>query len=187
MTSNRLMAFVAVAKYRNITKAAQELRVTQPSISKHLKVLEKQYQVRLIEKKAGQILLTDEGTIFLRHASAVLSLLEQLDSELGTSRSKQRLEPLKIGGTYGASTRLLPSLVARFKKQHPEIPIALRSGSSKTLEKLLLNSEVEIALVHMKPASSRLCTEPFREEKLIMFVGSESSPGWKKGRQCSRP
>jgi DNA-binding transcriptional LysR family regulator len=164
------MAFVTVAKYRNITKAAQELRVTQPSISKHLKALEKQYQVRLIEKEAGKMALTDEGTVFLHYASAVLSLLEQLDSKFGTFRSKQRVEPLKVGGSYGASTRLLPSLVARFKKQHPEIPIALRSGSSKTLEKMLLNSEAEIALVHMKPVNSCLCAEPFREEKLIMFV-----------------
>jgi DNA-binding transcriptional LysR family regulator len=46
------MAFVRVAKYRNITKAAQELNVTQPSISKHLKALEKQYQVKLIQKEA---------------------------------------------------------------------------------------------------------------------------------------
>ena len=170
LTSNRLMAFVAVAKYRNITKAAQELRVTQPSISKHLKALEKHYQVKLIEKESGKIELTDEGGVFLHYATAVLSLLEQVDSEFGTLRAKQKVEPLKVGGSYGASTRLLPSLVARFKKQHPEIPIALRSGSSKTLEKMLLNSETEIALLNMKPANSHLCAEPFREEKLVMFV-----------------
>ena len=63
MTSNRLMAFVTVAKYRNITKAAQELKVTQPSISKHLKALEKQYHVRLIQKEARQIALTEEGAV----------------------------------------------------------------------------------------------------------------------------
>jgi DNA-binding transcriptional LysR family regulator len=60
--------------------------------------------------------LTEEGAVLLRYANAVLSLLEQVDSEFGTLRSKQIVEPLKIGGSYGASTRLLPSLVARFKK-----------------------------------------------------------------------
>ena len=120
----------------------------------------------------------------LRYASAVLTLLEQADSEFGTLRSKQSVEPLKIGGSYGASTRLLPALVARFKKQHPEIPIALRSGSSKTLEKMLLNSETEIALVHMKPANSQLCAEPFRKETLIVFV-ARSHPLARKKKSAS--
>src|SRR4030095_3843874 len=98
VTSTRLNAFVAVAKYRNITKAAQELRMTQPSISKHLKALEKHYQVKLTKKEGGKIELTDEGDVFLRYATSVLSLLEQVDSELGNFRSRQKVEPLKIGG-----------------------------------------------------------------------------------------
>ena len=180
MTSNRLKAFVAVAKHLNITKAAQELRVTQPSISKHLKTLERDYRVRLIKKEAGRIELTDEGRVFLRYASAVLSLLDQLDCEFGTFRTNQKVESLKVGGSDGASILLLPSLVARFKKQHPEIPIALRAGSSKTLERMLLSSEAEIGLLNMKPAHSRLCAEPFREEKLIMFVARNHPLAGKK-------
>lgn len=180
LNSNRLMAFVAVAKHQNITKAAHELRVTQPSVSKHLKALEKDYRVKLIEKDAGKIQLTNEGRVFLRYASSVLSLLEQLDYEFGILQSKHTAETLKVGGSHGSSTLLLPLLVAQFKKLHPDIPIALRTGSSKTLEKMLLNAEVEIALLHMEPVRANLCAEFFREEKLIVFVARSHPLATKK-------
>lgn len=180
LTSNRLMAFVAVAKHRNITKAAQELRITQPSVSKHLKALEENYRVRLIEKEAGKIELTNEGRVFLRYANDVLSLLEQLDYQFGILQTKHRAETLKVGGSHGSSTLLLPSLVAQFKQLHPEIPIALRTGSSKTLEKMLLNAEVEIALLHMESARANLCAEFFRKENLIVFVARNHPLATKK-------
>jgi DNA-binding transcriptional LysR family regulator len=164
------MAFVAVAKHRNITKAAQELRVTQPSISKHLKALEEHYKVRLIDKNNRELALTEAGRVLLRYARAVLSLLAKLDQEFGNFRAKRTPEQLRVGGSYGASNLLLPSLLARFKKQHPEIQIALRTASSKNLEKMLLRSEVEIALLHTRAARANLCVEPFREEELIVFV-----------------
>jgi DNA-binding transcriptional LysR family regulator len=164
------MAFVAVAKHRNITKAAQELRVTQPSVSKHIKVLEKDYRVKLFEREAGRIELTNEGTLFLRYAKDILFLIEKLDREFGIVQSKRKVETLKVGGSHGSSTFIIPSLVAKFKQLHPEIPIALRTGSSKTLEKMLLNGEIEVALLHMKPDSANLSSEFFREETLIIFV-----------------
>ena len=170
MTSNRLAAFAAVAKHRNITKAAQELRVSQPSVTKHIKALEKQYQVELIDRQSANLELTSEGRLLLRYANDILSLLKQLDHELGILQREQKVDTLRVGASHGASTLLLPSLVARFKQLHPEIPIALRIGSSKMLEKMLMRGHVEIALVHIEPDRPNICAEFFREERLIAFV-----------------
>src|ERR671919_1595268 len=78
----QLMAFQAVANSGSITKAAQLLHVSQPSISKHVKNLERDCGVKLFEKNAGAAELTDEGSSLLRHVNAITGHLEEAKKEL---------------------------------------------------------------------------------------------------------
>jgi DNA-binding transcriptional LysR family regulator len=77
---------------------------------------------------------------------------------------------LKIGGTFGPSTLLLPSLAVRFKKTHSEIEIELRTRNVQRLEQLLLNGHVEIAVSTHRPHHPELAWEPFRRERMVLFV-----------------
>jgi LysR family transcriptional regulator, transcriptional activator of the cysJI operon len=170
MNFAQLMAFEAVAKNCSITKAAQLLRVTQPSVSKHLKNLEQTYRVALFERNAGAMELTEEGRIFLRRVSGILLHLEKLKEELSPAANLVKSEPLKVAGSYAASALLLPSVLASFKRKHRETPIILRTGSTKNVKSMLLNSEVEIALLNQSAGNPNLAAEAFREERLVMFA-----------------
>ena len=76
MNFAQLMAFEAVAKNGTITKAAQLLRVSQPSVSKHLKNLEETYRVALFERNGGVMELTEEGVFFCDTLAAFFSTLK---------------------------------------------------------------------------------------------------------------
>jgi DNA-binding transcriptional LysR family regulator len=168
----QLTAFAAVAETRSITKAAQALRVSQPSVSKHLKNLEAHYRVKFFERDGGVLELTEDGRTFQRRVSSILSQLAELEREFSRSADTGVSEPLKVAGSYAASALLLPSVLAAFQKTHLNVRIILRTGSTNNVKAMLLNSEVEIALLNEKPVNPQLAGDVFREEKLVVFAAS---------------
>jgi DNA-binding transcriptional LysR family regulator len=170
LSFTQLTAFAAVAKSGSITKAAQALRVSQPSVSKHLKNLETHYRVKFFERDGGFMELTEDGRLFERRVSAVLSQLDELEREFRRAAEATLSEPLKVAGSYAASALLLPSVLAEFQKRHRNVRMVLRTGSTNHVKTMLLNSEVEIALLNEKPANSQLAGDMFREEKLVVFA-----------------
>jgi DNA-binding transcriptional LysR family regulator len=176
----QLTTFAAVAKAHSITKAAQALRVSQPSVSKHLKNLESHYRVKFFERDGGALELTEEGRRFQRRVNAVLSRLEELEREFSQTGSATPSEPLKVAGSYAASALLLPSVLAAFQKTHPNVRMILRTGSTNNVKAMLLNSEVEIALLNEKPANPQLAGDVFREEKLVVFAAPSHPLATKK-------
>jgi DNA-binding transcriptional LysR family regulator len=169
LSVTQLNTFATVATTRSITKAAQALRVSQPSVSKHIQNLERHFGVRLFERDGGALELTDQGRLFQKRVAVILSQIEQLERELRPAAKAANSEPLEVAGSYAASASVLPSVLARFQKTHPDVRIILRTGSTSNVKTMLLNSEVEIAVLNEIPADSRLAAEKFREQKLVVF------------------
>jgi DNA-binding transcriptional LysR family regulator len=87
ITLKQLTAFIAAAKHRSISRAGEELRISQPAVSKHMRLLEKNCHVRLYYKKnSGGIELTDEGRDVLIHAREIVDGIERLKREFGRRR-----------------------------------------------------------------------------------------------------
>ncbi len=170
MNFAQLKAFQAVANNGSITGAAHMLHVSQPSVSKHLKNLEEDYGVKLFERNAGAVELTDAGSSLLRHANAILVHLDEARKELKAPKSLKISGPLKIAGSYAASALVLPSLLVNFKNKHRDSSIILRTGTTREVKSMLLNSTVEIALLNELPVNPEFASEPFRKEKLVVFA-----------------
>ena len=170
MNFAQLKAFQAVANNGSITRAAQLLHVSQPAVSKNLKKLEEDYGVKLFERNAGAAELTDAGSFLLRHANAIFVHLDEASKELKSPKSSKKSDPLRIAGSYAASALLLPSLLVNFKNTHRDASIILRTGTTREVKSMLLNSTVEIALLNELPVNPELASEPFRKEKLVVFA-----------------
>ena len=172
MKFNQFTFFAAIAKHGNLTKASQELNVSQPSISQQLRLLERDYGVKLYRRSGKGIELTDAGRLFLSRVAPILKQVAQIKSIFPKREVRAEAGRLKIGGTFGPSTLLLPALAARIKKSHPEIEIELRTTSVDQLEQLLLNGHVEIAVSTHLTHHPELAWEPFRRERMVLFVSS---------------
>jgi len=158
------MAFQAVANSGSITKAAQLLHVSQPSISKHVKNLERDCGVKLFERNAGAAELTDAGSSLLRHVDAILVHLEEAKKELRSPKNLPKSDPLKVAGSYAASALLLPSLLVNFKSKHRDTSIILRSGTTREVKskrkacrvcRTESSARQEEKVNHIRPSSSR--------------------------------
>ena len=170
MNLAQLIAFQAVANNGSITKAAQLLHVSQPAVSKHLKKLEREYGVKLFERNAGTAELTDAGSSLLRHVNAILVHLDDAKKELKSPKDLIKSDSLKVAGSYAASALLLPSLLVNFKSKHRDTAIILRTGTTREVKTMLLNSTVELALLNEFPVNPAFTSEPFRKEKLVVFA-----------------
>jgi DNA-binding transcriptional LysR family regulator len=173
VTFTQFTAFAAVAKHLNVTKAAHTLHISQPSLSKHLKALEENFKLRLFTRHAKGIKLTDEGNEFFRDIEPILAQIEKINHRYLNGSAKKPSGPLRVGGTYGPASRILPSLLGVFRKTHPEVDVTLWSNSGSIIRQQILHGELEIAVCASPSPSSMLYVEPYVPLKLVAFAAKD--------------
>ena len=181
MTFTQFTAFAAVAKHLNVTKAANMLHVSQPSLSKHLKALEENFKLRYFTRHAKGIKLTDDGCEFFRDIEPILAQLDKINHRYLNGSAQKPSGPLRVGGTYGPASRILPSLLTVFKKTHPKVDVTLRANSGGIIHQQILHGDLEIAVCSRAPSpSSMLYSEPYVPMKLVAFVARNDPIARKK-------
>ena len=170
MTLLQFAALEVVARHLNITKAAQELRISQPGLSKQLKCLEEYYKTTLFIRTPKGIELTAEALELLNYVRPILTRLRIIQKRFPKRAILQPSAPLRIGGTYGLSSTILPVVLQLYKKHHPDTEIILRSNAGNTLEQMLLKGNVEIVVTSILPRSPLLAAEPCMPLKLVAFA-----------------
>src|SRR5262249_4470186 len=107
--------------------------------------------------------------------------LEKINQRYSNGSAQKRSGPLMVGGTYGPASRILPSLLAVFRKAHPNVEVNLRSNSGSILCQKILHGDLEIAVCARAPSpSSMLYSEPFVPMKLVGFVSKKDPIARKK-------
>jgi DNA-binding transcriptional LysR family regulator len=170
VTLHQFTIFVAIAKHRNLTKASEELRITQPGVSQQMRLLEEEYGAKLYTRTARGVEVTEAGRRFLIAISPILEQVRKL--RVAPSPAVMTTDPdrLAVGGTHSLSTILLPAMLSRFKQSRPTIQIDFRTNNATEIERLILKHSVEIALTTRLPKSPLVVVEPFRQERVGLVV-----------------
>jgi DNA-binding transcriptional LysR family regulator len=168
---NRIELFVTVAKHQKLAKTAQEMHVSASSVCQRLKSLENDFGVKLYKKNKEGIELTGAGQTLLTTASDVLNQLENLRKTLNRD-SQTPVQSLTIGGTYNPSAKHLPSAIAAFQKTHPGIKVRFITSDRISIEKLVRESEVDVAIVQSasRPSDININAEHFSSDNLSFFA-----------------
>ncbi|MGE5307093.1 MAG: LysR family transcriptional regulator [Alphaproteobacteria bacterium] len=161
-----------VARLRNLTRASAELHISQPALTQQLKNLERKYNSKLYKKGGKGVELTDAGKILLKYVKRILKQHESVKRRLSAPTALNKAQSLTVGGSYSPSAVLLPSLLARFRKSHPQVELNLRTENRLNIERLILKGEVELAVVSNPPSNHRLASEPYHTQPLVAFVAS---------------
>jgi len=170
MSLNRLTIFATVAKHLNFTRASEELHISQPSISQHVKQLQEEYRTVFYKRCARGIELTEAGRALLGKIRPILSQIEKLNSSFDHSPRTIRSETFTVAGSHSFSAALLPSLLAALNRNHTRIPITLRTDNSDAVEQMVLKAQADIGLVSRPPKSPNIFGEPFRKKIMVPFV-----------------
>lgn len=169
MIDTRLKVFRSVATLLSFTKAANELFISQPAISKHIQELEKEYGVRLFDRIGNRIQLTRAGQLLLDHACKIIDAYQNLDFDMKKLTAKSEGE-LRIGASTTISQYVLPELIAGFRKQYPDIRLTLLSGNSHEIEDALATGRIDLGMVEGMKRQPTFKYTPFMKDELVAFV-----------------
>jgi LysR family transcriptional regulator of gallate degradation len=167
MDLRQLEYFLRVAQRRNISIAAAELSITQPSLTKSIKLLEKSLGVRLFDRLARGVELTDYGQTLLRHAEAVHVQVGDASSEIAAMRSGS-FGSVSIGAGPAWLRRHLPLAVAKTVARHPGIRIKVGGGFDEELFRSLRRGEFDFVVAELPQAEDRrgLDVRPLTSDEL---------------------
>lgn len=132
MQFQQLMYFVAVAETRHFTRAAEEVHVSQPSLSQQIRALENELGAELFSRARGNIALTDAGEALLPLARRILADADTARYEV-QELAQLRRGRVRLGATPSLCTGLLPDVLRTFHDQHPGIQLLLEEGGSHDL------------------------------------------------------
>src|SRR4030067_2970561 len=164
-----LMTVHEVAKYKSFSKAAEELYISQPAVTKHIQNLELKVGMRLIQRGRGGFALTEAGKTLFKYTQKISSYLMEIEDVLGDLQ-KDHHGFLKIGTTESYSKGLMPKLLSGFQTSFPFIKITLDVGNSEEIEKSLLVYKNDLVLIAVTKGSPRFESIPFLKEELVLIV-----------------
>jgi DNA-binding transcriptional LysR family regulator len=170
-TVRQLQILVAVAKHRSLTRAAEELRLTQPAVSMQVKALERLAGLPLLERAGRRIALTEPGAELLGHAQAVLRSLCDADDALAALRG---LKAGKVSiAVVSTAKYFAPKLLALFSRKHPEMELKLAVHNRDRVVQLLVENEVDLAIMGMPPHHLETTAFRFAKHPLVIIAAPD--------------
>jgi DNA-binding transcriptional LysR family regulator len=138
--------FIAVAENGSVTGAAQQLSISQSTVTEAIKGLEEELGIQLVERQARGVALSYKGQQFLRHAHRILA---EVNDAQRTLRSEEAplVGQLQIGVTTLVAGYCLSDLLARFRRVFPAVQVSVVEDTRDYLEHLLLNGEIDVAVI----------------------------------------
>jgi len=173
----QLAYFVAVAEVRHFTRAAETLRVAQPSLSKQIKTLESELGAPLFSRARGNITLTPAGEALLPLARRILADVETARREVQDLTGLRRGR-VRLGATPSLFAGLLADALARFRGHYPGIELRVEEGGSRDLVRDLARGHLDLALIILPLQSTdpALETTPILREDLVVVSPSSVPP-----------
>jgi DNA-binding transcriptional LysR family regulator len=173
MTLHQLKIFDAVAEHLNITQASRKVRVSQPSVTKQLRLLERECGSKFYVKSGRGIRLTEEGRLFQVAVKPIVEQAEELKRTFVNRTAEARAQTLVVGSTPSPAAFFLPALLKSFVQLHRAVHPTLRTGYPHAIEEMVLNGEVEIALNTTLPTHPQIVGEPIHSEDIVAVVAAK--------------
>lgn len=175
----RIKVFLTVANKLSYTKAASELYISQPAITKHIKEIEQQLEIRLFNRNGNTITLTPAGEIFLRHTQLIFKQYELLENELAQTKAYSS-GTLHIGASTTIAQYVIPKIIALFKKSYPHIHIDLINGNSEFIEQQIITEKIHIGIVEGISHHAQINYEDFTNDEIVLVTRTQNKNLTKK-------
>lgn len=172
MTLKQMEVFLAVADTRSFSKGGESVSLAQSTASQHIRALEDELGVRLFERSATQVRLTEVGRLFYEHASQIC---RQCSEAVEAIRRFQGLEQatLRVGASTIPAVCLIPDLLGRFSSAWPGVRLELQQGDSREVIRWLLDDLIELAVVGAKPDEDNIVFEELLTERIVLVASPE--------------
>ncbi|HZS79349.1 MAG TPA: LysR family transcriptional regulator [Ktedonobacteraceae bacterium] len=174
MNLYHLRVFLTVAEHEHITRASQELLLSQPAVTKIIQHLEQEVGLELIERHGRRIALTYAGNVLHSYARRLFSLEREMEDVLGVLRDAEVGE-ITLAANTTTGVYLLPPIVARFRERYPRVALHISILNSHEIIEQILSWVLDFGLVEGDPTTlpPDLITEVFAQDELVLVVAQD--------------
>lgn len=171
---------LALDKTRSITRAAEQLHVTQPTLSLFLTNLEKRLGTPLFHRLGKKLAPTQVGEAYLRRAQQIVALKYDFEMEMSDLISG-RQGKLYVGGLRKGNLFLMPQLIRRFRMDYPGVDVILHEDTAENLEDALCAGELDLIYINQSPTHGGLHVDQVRQDHMLMVLPA-GHPAAKRSR-----
>lgn len=169
MDFQRLAVFWAVARHLSFSRAADQLHLTQPAVSKHIHQLEAELRVQLFHRLGKRVELTDAGRIVADYAQRVSVLTEEMRQVIGELERLQRGH-VRIGASATPGLYLLPEIMARFREKYPQVEMTLTITNSGDAARRVSTGEFDLGFVGALAETPGLQVRPWVGDEIVLIA-----------------
>lgn len=169
MFDYRLKVFHTVASRLSFTKASEELNISQPAVTKHIKEIENQLHTKLFDRKGTSVQLTPSGKVLFEYAEKIRNVYRDLEFEI-SQMNQQHKGKLIIGASTTVAQYVLPELLARFKSYYKELKIELIAHNTEMISELLKEGKIDLGIIEGESQSSYFEYRKFRRDEIVLVA-----------------
>lgn len=169
----RLKVFYTVAQKLSFTKAAAELFITQPAVTKHIRELEQQLGLALFKRHGNTISITPGGEIVLKYAEKIFGTYVLLENELA-QLNKISEGTIRIGASTTLAQTLVPKILGQFKKTYPAIHVSFLRGNTDLISHQIIKEKIDIAIVEGTLHHPQISYENFLKDEIVLVSKTNS-------------
>lgn len=167
MEIDQLRYFLQIARRGSFTRAAEDLLISQPALSRSIQRLEEELGQPVFERKARSVSLTDAGALLQVRAQQVLSILEDTISEIADDGESGRL---RVGAIPTIAPYFLPERLRRFSAEHPKATLIVQENTTDALLRTCTQGEIDLAIVSLPVQAKYLEIEELFDEELLLVL-----------------
>lgn len=165
----QLKIFIKVVETRSFSKASEEINLSQPTVSSHIKELEDHFQCRLLDRLGKESVPTRAGDVLYKWATRLIQLHARTEAAMHDFLGKIS-GTLTIGGSTIPSSCIIPKLIGPFKKKYPGISIEVTTGDTAQVIRDILDGRSEVGIVGGKSDNPQLSQEKLIKDEMMLIV-----------------
>lgn len=174
MQLEELKTFVEITNFKSFTKAAQNLNISQPTASLHIKNLENEFNALLFVRTKRTFHMTPAGKLLYKRAIQLLKLAEQTKEEI-LWQHKEVNGVLRIAASYTVGESVIPNIIVKFHKMFPNFQFEIMIKNTEDVELAIRELTSDIGFIEGTVKASELIVQPFKKDQLIL-VASKTHP-----------
>ncbi|BEV06672.1 LysR family transcriptional regulator [Chryseobacterium gambrini] len=169
MFDYRLKVFHTVASRSSFTKASEELNISQPAVTKHIKEIENQLNTKLFDRKGTSIQLTQSGKILFEYAEKIRNIYRDLEFEIHQINQKHQGK-LIIGASTTVAQYILPEILAKFKSYYKDLKIELITHNTEMISELLKDGKIDLGIIEGESQSAYFDYQKFKPDEIVLVA-----------------
>ena len=170
----KLHIFKVVANHLSFTKAAEQLYISQPAVSKTIRNLEETYKITLFSRKRNSIELTNEGKSFLIYTNRILDIHTEMENQFLHQKTMVP-DLINFGVSTTIASNIIPKVIAKFRLQFPKTHFEIISKNSEDIEELILNQTLDFGITEGKNTHPKLQFKKFIKDEIVLVTNAKNN------------